>query len=274
MDWLNKQTQTHVNRFPQIDFCDSGDSHMEAARKWTTERMPFTVRVVADERSLHKAVQIRHSAYRRHVPDLASRLVFVEDADHDAGSIVLLAESKLDGAPLGTMRIQTNRFGALGVQSSVTLPALLDGESLAEATRLGVCNGVMGSVVKTMLFKAYFVFCVQHDINKLVITARRPLDRQYEALLFDDVFEAKAYIPMRHVGNLPHRVMIFDVPSAQTRWRAANHPLYDFIFKIVHPDLDLALPIQTTMPNPAVVLQAPARREVAETEPLHSGAIA
>lgn len=268
MDWPINQTQDRTSRFAQIDGLTKTDPAKNASRKWTPERMPFTVRIVNDEAALTKAVQIRHAAYGRHVPELARRLTAVEDSDQAPGSVVLLAESKLDGAPLGTMRIQTNWYEPLGVEQSVTLPPSLAGKSLAEATRLGVCNGVMGSVVKTMLFKAYFLFCVQHGIDKLVITARAPLDRQYEALLFEDVFEEKAFIPMRHVGDLPHRVMMFDVATAQERWRAAKHPLYDFMCNIVHPDLDLTLPWHsTTVPTGHERL---ARRELAVPEPVSS----
>jgi len=65
------------------------------------------------------------------------------------------------------------------------------------------------------------------------------LDRQYEGLLFKDVFPNLGFIPMKHVGNLPHRVLAFEVATAQIRWKAASHPLYDFIFETNHPDLQL-----------------------------------
>jgi hypothetical protein len=206
------------------------------------ERMPFTVRIVADEKALNKAVQVRQSAYERHVPDLARRLGSPEQSDREEGSVVLLAESKLDGAALGTMRIQTNAFKPLGLESSAPLPAWLKDCSMAEATRLGVSGGIRGSVVKTMLFKAFYLYCVERHVEKMVIVARAPLDKQYEALLFDDVFAEKAFIPMAHVGYLPHRVMVFDVPSARLRWGAVGHPLYNFIFETIHPDIDLTQP--------------------------------
>lgn len=203
------------------------------------QRMPFTIRIVDDEMALLKAVDIRQAAYGRHIPELASRLGAPEQADHAAGSVVLLAESKFDGTSLGTMRIQTNRFLPLGVEKSITLPDWLHGHSLAEATRLGVSGGQVGRVAKTMLFKAFFEYCVAQKIDWMVITARSPLDRQYEALLFQEVFPDQGFIPMRHVGNLPHRVLAFEVATAQIRWKAAAHPLYDFIFETTHPDLRL-----------------------------------
>jgi hypothetical protein len=203
------------------------------------QRLPFKVRAVRSEEDLLKAVRIRQAAYGRHVPELGDLLGVPEPYDREEGSCVLLAESKLDGDPIGTMRIQTNRYGKLGLEDSVTLPEWLQNKNLAEATRLSVADGRVGRLPKTMLFKAYFEYCVQADIDWMVITARKPLDRQYEALLFQDVFPGGALIPMHHVGNIPHRVMAFEIATAKTRWAAANHPLYDFIFRTGHPDISI-----------------------------------
>ncbi|MDO8262110.1 MAG: hypothetical protein Q7T21_02685 [Gallionella sp.] len=205
----------------------------------TEERLPFTVRLVRDEDDLDKAVQIRHSAYARHLPVFAESLKAAETADADNGVVVLLAESKLDGSPLGTMRIQTNQFKPLCLEQSVELPAWLKARPLAEATRLGVTNEKGGRLVTTMLFKAFFQYCQQTGIEWMVVTGRAPVDRTYDRLLFEDVFPGRGYIPFSHVGNLPHRVMSFNVETAEVRWAAAKHPLFDFIFRTHHPDLDI-----------------------------------
>ena len=202
------------------------------------ERLPFTVKVVRSEEALDKAVAIRQAAYARHVPDFAATLGSPEANDHDKGSVVLLAESKLDGSPLGTMRIQTNRFKDLSIEQSVDLPAWLENRSMAEATRLGVGLGKTGRVVKTVLFKALYLYCVEAGIEWMVIGARSPLDRQYEALLFQDLFPGQ-FIPLRHANNMPHRVLGFEVGTANERWAEANHPLYKFMVQTHHPDLDL-----------------------------------
>jgi hypothetical protein len=202
------------------------------------ERLPFTVRVVRSEEALHKAVAIRQAAYARHVPAFAAKLSSPEPNDHDQGSVVLLAESRLDGSPVGTMRIQTNRFRDLAIAQSVELPAWLENRSMAEATRLGVGLGRTGRLVKTVLFKALYLYCVEAGIEWIVICARSPLDRQYEALLFEDLFPGQ-FIPMRHVNDIPHRVLAFEVGTAQERWAEAKHPLYKFMVQTHHPDLDL-----------------------------------
>ncbi len=203
----------------------------------TQENLPFTVRVARDGDALEKAIALRQSAYGRHVPEIAEKLGTPELYDNDPGSVVLLAESKLDGAPLGTMRVQTNMCGPLWLEQSVTLPDWLTGHALAEATRLGVASERIGRVAKTALFKAYFLFCVQAGIDWMVIAGRSPLDRQYEALMFREVFPGQGFIPMRHAGNIPHRVLAFEVATAEKRWREGNHPLYGFVFKTHHPDI-------------------------------------
>lgn len=203
------------------------------------ERLPFTVRVVRSEEALGKAVAIRQAAYARHMPVLAERLRAPEANDHDQGSVVLLAESKMDGSPLGTMRIQTNRFNPLSIEQGVELPAWLRNKSQAEATRLGIDLGRTGRLVKTTLFKAFFLYCVEANIEWMVIGARSPLDRMYEALLFQDLFPGQS-IPMPHFNNIPHRVLALEVGMVEERWDSANHPLYNFFFQTTHPDLDLS----------------------------------
>jgi hypothetical protein len=204
-----------------------------------TERLPFTIRRVEDEQSLWKAVRVRHAAYARHVPEFARTLALPEAADYDDDTLVLLAESKLDGTPLGSTRIRTNSFRPLGVEESVMLPDWLDGRRLVEATRLGVDEGRVGRLVKMALIKACFMYCQENDIEWSVATARPPVDRHYEQLMFIDVFADQEPIPLRHVGNIPHRVMAFEIATFQQRWADAKHPLLDFFFNTHHPDIDI-----------------------------------
>ncbi|WP_211472693.1 N-acyl amino acid synthase FeeM domain-containing protein [Collimonas humicola] len=232
-------TSGHVNDDDSTQPSASSKSAMAALRE---QRLPFTIRIVNDEQALQKAVRIRHAAYSRHLPELARNLSQFEPADLAQDTIILLAESKLDGSSLGTMRIQTNHDQPLVLEQSVTLPAWLRGQRLAEATRLGVTPGQVGKMVKTLLFKAYFLYCVENEIDWMVITARSPLDRQYDALLFQDVFAGGQFIPMQHVGMLPHRVMAFEVATARERWSAAVHPLFSLMFEMRHADLMLDQP--------------------------------
>lgn len=215
----------------------AGTFACEQAR--AVERLPFTVKRVQTEEDMRKAVQVRHAAYARHVPDFARTLLHPEAADYADDTIVLLAESKLDGSALGSTRIRTNLQRPLDMEESVILPDWLRGRRLVEATRLGIGDGREGRLVKMALIKACFKFCQDNAIEYSVATARSAVDRQYEQLSFVDVFPELGPIPLRHVGNIPHRVMAFEIDSFEERWRAARHPLLNFFFHARHPDIDI-----------------------------------
>lgn len=203
------------------------------------ERLPFSIRVAHSEEDIAKVVAIRHAAYARHVPQLAAQLSEPESTDFSEGVSVLLAESKLDGRPLGTMRLQTNFAGPLALETSLALPEQFQHASLSEATRLGVVQENVGRTVTTMLFKAYYMYCLNMGIDWMVITARSPMDKRYDALMFEDVYPGRGYIPMRHVGDIPHRVMALNVALVKGRWARISHPLYNLIFLTNHPDIDV-----------------------------------
>jgi len=221
---------------------NTGYTSLEAPVNQSTvkkqERLPFTIKVASRPGDLDKAVEMRRAAYRRHLPEFAENMG-VETLDTAPGTAVLLAQSRLDGGPLGTMRVQTNAYGPLAVEQSVRLPEWLAGARLAEATRLGVERGPIGRSVKVALCKAYYLYCVQNGIDWMLITARSPLDREYEAMLFDDVYGQKEFLPMAHVGGLPHRVMAKPVALVRQRWTKVNHPFLGFFFDTDHPDIDV-----------------------------------
>ena len=211
----------------------------DAEAAMVTERLPFTIRRVQNEDDLWKAVGIRHAAYARHLPEFARTLAAPEDCDYDSDTVILLAESKLDGSALGSVRIQTNLLRALDVEASVALPLWLQTRRLAEVSRLGIAEGKTGRMVKMALIKACFQFCEQNRIDEAIVTARAPIDRQYEQLLFSDVFASKMPVLLRHVGHIAHRVLTFEIASGEQRWEEARHPLLAFFRHTRHPDIDI-----------------------------------
>jgi len=214
---------------------------LDESSEMKQEVLPFTIRVVENREDLMKVVNLRYEAYARHVPELANILKEPEVFDFEKDTAILIVESKLDNSTLGTMRIQTNRINPLKFESSVTLPWDLQGKSLSEADRLCVTASRMGRIVKVMLFKAYFQYCVQEGLEWMVITARAPIDKTYESLLFKDIYPdaEDKYVPMSASADVPHRVMKFHVPSAQALWEKNGHPLYEFVFETFHPDIML-----------------------------------
>jgi hypothetical protein len=230
----------------------------------TEEALPFTLKIVTTQAELNKAVLIRQAAYDRHLPDFAKLLVKPEAADFENGTVVLLAESKEDGSPLGTMRIQTNAYKPLCLEQSINLPNWLKELPMAEATRLGVTNQVGGRLVTTALFKAFYMYCQQIGVEWMVIAGRAPVDRMYQRMLFEDVVPGQGFVPLAHANNLPHRVMSFNVKTAFERWSAVNHPLLNFAALTHHPDITLDIPRKPlAMPIEMPIMAAPTSTFVA-----------
>lgn len=216
-----------------------GTTHASENAK-TTARLPFTIRRVHTDEDMLKAVRIRHAAYARHIPAFAKTLAEPEEGDYEEGAVVFLAESKLDGSPLGSTRIRNNFHHSLNVEQSVVLPDWLQSRRLAEVSRLSVDEGRIGHVVKAALLKACVAYCDAQAIEWALATGRAPVDRQYERLLFVDVFADKTPVPLKHVGNIAHRVMAFEIDTIEQRWSQARHPMLDFFCRTHHPDIDIA----------------------------------
>lgn len=203
------------------------------------ERLPFTVRLVKNNADMLKAVAIRAAAYGRHMPEFAEALRVPEAIDSEPGVAVLLAESKLDGSPVGTLRIQNNAYMSLKVEQSVTLPHWLRDRPLAEVSRLGIVGGTIGRLVKVVLIKSAFQYCEQDGVDWAIVAARAPLDKQYDQLLFEDLYPEQGFIPMRHGNNIPHRVLGFEIQTGPQRWTESQHPLLKFFVQTHHSDIDL-----------------------------------
>jgi pimeloyl-ACP methyl ester carboxylesterase len=177
--------------------------------------------------------------------------VVPESADTAPGYTVLLAENRLDGTPLATVRLQTNEYGPLALEGSIELPSWLRGRKLAEATRLAVAESVRGRFVTLVMFKAFFQFCLEEEVEWMVVGARPPLDRIYRSLTFHDVVPGGGFVSLQHTGGIPHRVLAFNVARAEALWRTASHPLYAFMGLTLHPDINVGLPGPSAVPKTA-----------------------
>ena len=159
------------------------------------------------------------------------------------GAVVLLAESKLDGSTLGSIRIRNNLYQPLSVEASVVLPAWLHKRRLAEITRLCVNEGGIGRTVKSALLKAFVAFCQDNGTEWALATERAADDRQYESLMFIDLFAGRQPLPCKHGRNIQHRVMACEIDTFEARWSAAKHPMLGFFCRTHHPDIDVADPL-------------------------------
>jgi hypothetical protein len=211
------------------------------ARHATPKRadLPFTVRIVRTNEQLDRAVKIRAEAYSRHTPTLGQILSHPEYVDRNPDAIVFLAEGKTDKEALGTIRIHTNFRSRLPLEESIELPAKFRGRPLAGVSRLAVKAGPRGRLVRLALFKALHRYCLAKQIEWILIGARPPLDQMYLDLGFTDMFDDGMNRPLATAAGIPHRILCFEVFSAERRWHEISHPLYVFMGLRFHPDIEV-----------------------------------
>ena len=124
------------------------------------------------------------------------------------------------------------------IERCVALPDDIAGGVNAEISRMCALREA-DPLVKLVLYKATFLECLARQVRHMVIGARsESLVRQYKRLGFSDLHDG-AQFELSYAGNLPHRVLAFDVQSAERRWFEGNHALHGFIFRTHHRDLTL-----------------------------------
>lgn len=210
----------------------------QSAAEVRTEYLPFTVRSVHVPNDVARAARLRQSAYARHLPQFAAKLQDPEAADSLGHTVILLAESKLDGKPLATMRIHTNVDGQLPLEQAVSVPDHLRGGVLAEAVRLAVVPGREGHVPRDAIFKAFYLACVAMHVDWMVICARHPLHKMYQAMHFTDTMLGGEFVPLPYAADIPHRVLNLQVNKVESTWKNYAQPLYKFFFETLHPDIE------------------------------------
>lgn len=214
------------------------------------ESLPVSVRVVRTEEHLRKAVRVRSEAFNRHYPLLRDRLAEPEPEDQQRGNVILLAESKLTGAPEGSVRIETNLVKPIEFETALSLPERFHGKALAEVRRLSVRAGPSSRMVKYALFKALYRYCFAVQIDFMMVTAQPPVDKDYTRLGFDDVFERETLIRYPNQSDGYFRLLCMDIASVEGKWRASSHPLHTFMFKIHHPDIEVFSSVQSMWSTP------------------------
>jgi hypothetical protein len=204
----------------------------------TTQTLPFRVRLAESAADLRQAVAVRTQAYGRHVPGMEEVLKEPEPDDFRDDAILLIAESKLDGQVLGSMRLITNAQQALHLEHELELPRLFQGRRLLEAWRLTVRNCEQGRMVAAALYKSLYEVSFHSCIDYVLVVARHPVDRLYKAMQFKEALGGQK-VTLSNTLNLPHGLYYLPVREADTLWRAAQCPTYPFMALTRHPDIEI-----------------------------------
>lgn len=215
------------------------------------EELPIRVRVVRTENQLQKAIKVRADAYGRHTPAFADSLRSVEDDDKSPSSLVLLCESKVTGDAVGTLRIHTNFEAPTYLERVLILPDKLRSVGIAYVTRLAVVNGANGSFVKLAMFKALYRYCFATQISWILAVARDPVDRDLTRLGFQDILpEGQKLRRPEDFGEVDVRPLHFSVLDAEHEWRMTGHPLYEFMVRKTHPDIEIFSSVSSAWATP------------------------
>lgn len=204
------------------------------------QSLSFTVYPARTETQLRAACRVRALSYGRHLPGIASVWDEPDQLDRDPHTAVFVAACKSTGQALGTVRLATNACQPTQIERSADVPESIAGGLMAEVTRLAVLAGSTDPAVKLGLMKSAYLHCLAHQVRWMVIGARSDaLVRQYRRLGFTDLTGDAVEVPLAHAGGLPHRVLVFDVVSAERNWLASMHPFYQFMVGCYHPDIQI-----------------------------------
>lgn len=206
----------------------------------TQALLSFTVQLAMTESDVRAACRVRAEAYGHHLPQVRQQFAVPDAQDRLRTTAVILCRDKGSDDPIGTLRIQRSTpQQPLQLEHSTDLPAWLSGQPRAELTRLAVMQGA-DKLTRLMLMKASYLYCLANQVRWMVIGARcEALIRIYQRLGFRDVFEPTHRVPLKHAGDLPHRILAFDVTAAERTWLAAGHGLYPIMIETYHADLQL-----------------------------------
>ncbi len=210
----------------------------------TSHHLPVTIRVAASDDDLRRVLALRASAG---APGSRPAANAPEVWDLRPNATLLLAESRVDGEALGSLRILAGERGRLMVEDRVDLPASLKAVSIAEASALTVRAGRDATLVRLMLWKAFHRHCLAAQVDSMLIAVRAEAQRQYEWLGFHD--PSSGALRFAADGGAPtYRVMTLGVFEAHERSQRAGHPLHDFFFVERHPEIDLLAPVADHRP--------------------------
>lgn len=202
-----------------------------------THLLPFWIAKAETDHEFQLAAKARQLAYGKHLPELGDQLSKPDEDDRSDEFAVLLAYAKLDGSCIGTVRIQISQQQPLALERSFSLPTALRRGRIAEISRLAIPARSNGLALRLMLIKAAYWYCRSNFVDRAFLCVRHPVDRQYRRFDLDDVLPSIEFIPMAHIGMIPHRIFWFDVCDIEARWLMNANPLHALYISTSHPDL-------------------------------------
>lgn len=219
----------------------------------TTEDLPFRIVIVRTEEQLRAACEVRSEAYGRHVPEFRAQFAEPDDLDRRQDTLVFLAQDKETGQAIGSARLRTNAREPLQIEQCVTLPGTMSQQHIAEINRLCVHPDYKKGKPSVAIMKAIYLWCLAMQVRHITAGSREKMAQQYEFIGFTDLFEKKQMFPLSYTGGLEHRILSFEVLTAERNWHQQNHLLYAYMMTTVHTDIQIFASVSSGWSRPRLV---------------------
>ena len=203
------------------------------------ELFPFTVRVARNRAQLQRVAALKSSAYGRHKLIIKNSNSFIAELSAPDTYLTFVAEDKATGAPVGSVRVQNKAMHPYLFLKELKVPFHLSRVQSVCVSRLCVIRGPIGSLARNALCKAVYLYAVSMQCRykfAFVDEARR---RLYSTMGFVPVFKDDPELCLPSNDNIPFKLQVFDVASAESAWKGMGHPLYNFVLNTFHPDIEI-----------------------------------
>jgi len=199
----------------------------------------YVVRIVRTPDQLQSAINVRYQAYSEKLQALAASVRQPGPLDFAHGPVVLLAQNRLSGEAIGTLRLNTGP-SFLSMLKDIRLPVNIVKERTAFVSRMAVTGPVQErQVVRNLMQKAVFQLCIAKQLNRILLLAVEPRERLFYRCGFSDVFEDGESRHPEFLDGFPVKALYADTYSMERLWREERHPLYDFLFRTFHPEIEV-----------------------------------
>jgi hypothetical protein len=203
------------------------------------KQLSFSVKIARNDDQLFRALAVRRESYSKHHPSYADIVAVQDKRDMQSGSLVLVAESKVTGEALGTMRIETNQNRPLQMEADIRLPKAMRGAHLAHVSRMATLQGPESTQVKFGLFKALYLYSIAKEIDYLLVATIPPLERLYYRIGFKDLNRRPTALTLSEYGAFPMQVLRAKVSQFERETAIKSPMLNRFVFHSVHSDIKI-----------------------------------
>jgi len=163
----------------------------------------------------------------------------VDSKDFNPNATLLLAEDEQNN-PVGSIRILDRRSGRIELDQFIEVNSLLSRDEMpcVEATRFSIPKHPNAGAIRFLLYKAFFLYCKNNQINTMLISVRRITSHNYRYFYFKHLGPAGIYHhPL--MGNLEYHTYKCNIAETCKFLKLLNYQLYHFFCVKEHLNINI-----------------------------------